>query len=165
MRDFSTAYNLPNIPAVYALYSGVRRSSYVAYVGIGKNLKQRVIQHLIKRDSSVATGVSAVSLNPDHITSLSWWSHSSFEDTAHLKAAELVAFDILNPTLRSRGFIDNAVRELESNTSFVSDMRELFNGEPAGSIEFLSLSDAIEQIKILNDKINNLEEKINRLLR
>ena len=66
MRDFSTAYDLPNRPAVYALYSGNGNSRYVAYVGIAGKLKQRITQHFIRRDSSVATGVSAVSLNPKH---------------------------------------------------------------------------------------------------
>lgn len=165
MRDFSPVYDLPNIPAVYALYSGAGRSRHVAYVGIGGNLKQRTTQHLIRRDSSVTTGVSAVGLNPDHVTSLSWWSHPSFEDNAHLKAGELVAFEVLNPTLRSRGFIDNAVRSLQSDMAFIKGMRDLFEGEPSGSVTFLSLSDAFEQINMLKQKIQDLEEKIIGLIK
>ena len=71
MRDFSTVYELPNVPAVYAFYRGDRGPKYVAYVGIAGKLKQRIVQHVIRRDSSVATGTSAVNLNPDQVTSLS----------------------------------------------------------------------------------------------
>ena len=46
--------------------------SYVAYVGMGGNLKQRIEQHLIKRDSSVTTGTSAVGLNTDHVRRVDW---------------------------------------------------------------------------------------------
>ena len=62
MRDFSPVYRLPNVPAVYAFYSEGRRVSYVAYVGIAGRLKQRIIQHLIRQDSSVATGIRGTSV-------------------------------------------------------------------------------------------------------
>ena len=96
MRDFTPVYSLPNVPAVYALYSGGKGPKYVAYVGIAGRLKQRIVQHLIKRDSSVTTGTSAVNLNPDQVMSLSWWVHTDFDETVKLKAAEMVAFEILN---------------------------------------------------------------------
>ncbi len=47
MRDFTTVYNLPNVPAVYAFYSGDRGPKYVAYVGITGRLKRRIVQHVI----------------------------------------------------------------------------------------------------------------------
>ena len=106
MRDFTQIYTLPNAPAVYAFYSGGRGPQHVTYVGTAGKLKQRIIQHLIRRDSSVTTGTSAASLNPDHVTNLSWWEHSDFEVSAKLKAAELVAFEVLNPVLRSRGAVN-----------------------------------------------------------
>ena len=71
---------LPNEPAVYAMYGGRGKDKDVAYVGIAGKLKQRIQQHLVRRDSSVTTGVSAVSLNPEHVTKVSWWEHQSFSD-------------------------------------------------------------------------------------
>lgn len=61
---------LPNASAVYAMLSGSGAGSgaYVAYVGVAGKLKQRITQHLVRRDSSVTTGASAVSLNPDLVT-------------------------------------------------------------------------------------------------
>ena len=84
MRDFSPVYRLPNVPAVYAFYSEGRRVSYVAYVGIAGRLKQRILQHLIRQDSSVATGTSAVNLNPDFVSRINWWEHPNFDKTVHL---------------------------------------------------------------------------------
>ena len=132
MRDFSPAYSLPNVPAVYALYSEGRRASYVAYVGIAGRLKQRIIQHLIRRDSSVATGTSAVNLNPDLISKICWWENSNFNKADHLKAAEMVAFEVLNPALRSRGVVDNAGMNLFENEKFKTKYVKFFEEEPTG---------------------------------
>jgi predicted GIY-YIG superfamily endonuclease len=101
--QLSSISELPNVPAVYALYGGEERGHYVAYVGIASNLKRRVVQHLVNRDSSVATGTSAVNINPDYVTGVGWWEHSLFRERRLLEAAELVAFEVLEPVLRSRG--------------------------------------------------------------
>ena len=163
MRDFSPVYDLPNSPAVYAFFSKGRRGSYVAYVGIAGRLKQRITQHLIRRDSSVATGTSAVNLNPDFVSSISWWEHTDFDKTVYLKAAEMVAFEVLNPALRSRGAVDNAGMDLFNDEGFNTKFKELFEGEPTGSIEFPSLTDAMEKISTLEEKVHKLEELIQKL--
>jgi hypothetical protein len=102
---------IPNSPGIYALYSGESRR-YVAYVGIAGNLKNRIGQHLVRRDSSVTTGTGAVRLDPDHVREVAWWSSPFFDDRCRLEAAELLAFEVLNPTLRSRGVPSEQVREL-----------------------------------------------------
>ena len=38
---------LPNAPAVYAMYGGRGRGLYVAYVGIADDLRGRINQHLL----------------------------------------------------------------------------------------------------------------------
>lgn len=71
---------LPEKPAVYALYGGVDRQ-YVAYVGVTKNLKGRIIQHLVARDSSIATRYSPVGLlNPELVAEVRWWEHPQFAE-------------------------------------------------------------------------------------
>jgi excinuclease UvrABC nuclease subunit len=72
MADITATSELPNLPAIYAMYGGQGRSRYVAYVGLATKLKSRVEQHLVRRDSSVTTGVSAVSLNPEYVTEVRW---------------------------------------------------------------------------------------------
>ena len=163
MRDFTTVYKLPNVPAVYAFYSGDRGPKNVAYVGIAGKLKQRIVQHVIRRDSSVATGTSPVNLNPDQISSLSWWEHPDFNETVNLKAAEIVAFEILNPALRSRAGTDNAGLKILAENDFHRRMVALFSGNPTGSIDFLSLPDAINRISKLENRINELETVVEQL--
>src|SRR2546426_281857 len=102
--------SLPDQPAVYALYGA---GQDVAYVGIAsKSLKDRITQHLVRRDSSVTTGVSVVSLNPDLVRRVDWWLHPRFTDSVALQAAEVIAFEVLDPVMRSRGGIGKAAGTL-----------------------------------------------------
>lgn len=41
---------IPKNPGIYAMYA---RNGDVAYVGLSKNLRNRIGQHMIRRDSSV----------------------------------------------------------------------------------------------------------------
>ena len=156
MRDFSPVYSLLNVPAAYALYGGHKGKIYVAYVGITGRLKQRITEHLIRQDSSVAIDTSAVILNPNYVTKLRWWEHPDFRNPAMLKAAEVVAFDVLNPVLNSRGRIDKAAQNLLSKKSFVNKMRNHFENSSNGSINFYSLTDAMDRIKALEKRIDEL---------
>ncbi len=90
----SAILELPRASAIYALYGGQGRGSYVAYVGVADNLRTRVSQHLVRRDSSVATGTSAAALNPDYVTEIQWWEHGKFAERDFLEAAEPVALEI-----------------------------------------------------------------------
>lgn len=163
MRDFSEIYNLPNVPAVYSFYSGERGPQHVTYVGTAGKLKPRIMQHLMRRDSSVTTGTSAASLNPDYVTNLSWWEHQDFEDTEKLKAAELVAFEVLNPVLRSRGAVNRSAFQLLSDKAFYEKMKNLFESNPTGNIKFPSLTDVIERINELEKRIDQLETLLENL--
>ena len=78
MKTTATISSLPQKPAVYALMGGYGRNRYVAYVGVASKLRQRIIQHLVNRDSSVATGTSAACLNPDYVSEIRWWEHKWF---------------------------------------------------------------------------------------
>ena len=80
-----------------------RRRTWVAYVGMAGDLNRRLIQHFVNRDSSVVTGASAAGLNIDLVRRVDWWEHPSFGDGDALHAAELIAFEVLDPALRSRG--------------------------------------------------------------
>jgi hypothetical protein len=139
------------------MYGGRGPGRYVAYVGIGKSLKARAIQHLVRRDSSVTTGTSAVQLNPDYVTELAWWEHPDFDQRHVLEAAEMVAFDVLDPALRSRGAPQHRARELFAEQSFHEEMRVLFSGDPAGRLVIETLGDALERIAALEERVAELE--------
>jgi hypothetical protein len=109
---------LPTGAAIYAMYGGDERPD-VAYVGMGEKLRQRIRQHLVNRDSSATTDSGAVRLHPDYVTAVAWWEHAAFTDEIALAAAELVAFDVLEPRMRSRGGITATAlpRQLKSHSA------------------------------------------------
>ena len=162
MKEFTSISEVPNKPAIYAMFGGQGRSRHVAYVGLGSKLRGRIEQHLIRRDSSVTTGVSAASLNPDFVTEVRWWQHTTFKKRDHLEAAELVAFDILEPALRSRGGITDRAKELYQDTAFREEMVALFSGDATGCLRIRSLNQAWEQIDALAEQIRQLENRINK---
>ena len=96
------------------------------------------------RDSSVTTGTSAARIGPDYVTQVGWWEHPRFQEASFLESAELVAFDILNPVLRSRvAGTARAQQVLEENEDFREAMRSLFSSEPTGRLYIPTLQDAL----------------------
>jgi hypothetical protein len=162
MRDFSSLMNLPDRPAVYALYGG-RTQTFTAYVGVAGKLRSRMVQHFLRRDSSVTTGVSAVSLDPDLVSALAWWEHETFTNRQVLEAAELVAFTQFEPTLRSRGGIRVQSQVLYDQESFRTEMTALFAAEPSGLINFPDLQDAFALIRSLQARVKELEQKLEHI--
>ena len=152
--------DLPNYPAVYVMYGGRGRGSHVAYVGITKVLRNRIIEHLVKRDRSVATGTTAVVLNPEYVTEVKWWERPKFSDKEYRQAAELVAFDVFEPSLKSRAQIKKESKQLYEDEKFREEMLALFSGEPTGHITILTLQDALDKIKVLERRIIELEKRI-----
>jgi hypothetical protein len=156
--------DLPQVPSVYAMYGGRSRGRYVAYVGIAKSLKPRIIQHLVRRDSSVATGTAAVQLNPDYVTELEWWEHPDFAQRHILEAAEMVAIETLDPALRSRGAPQHRARELYADEAFRQEMQSLFSGEPAGRLTILTLEDAFDRLVGLEGRLADIERRLGQEL-
>ena len=156
----TTLSQVPNVPAVYALYGGRGRTSHVAYVGVTDKLRQRISQHLVRRDSSVVTGVSVVSLDPNLVREVCWWEHSSFAHPTHVLAAESIAFDVLEPILRSRDAVEAGSRALAADAAFAGPIRALFAGEPSGRMLIPTLQDAMERIAALENRLAALERKL-----
>ena len=152
--------HLPNYPAVYVFYGGAGKGSHVAYVGTTKVLKSRIIEHLVKCDRSVATGTTAVVLNPDFVTGVKWWEQPEFADRQYRQAAELVAFEVLQPSLKSRGRTNKESRQLYEDVKFREKMRDFFTSEPTGHLIILTLQDALAKIEDLELRIIELEKRI-----
>jgi hypothetical protein len=160
-RSFDEIKNLPQHPGIYGFKSptDVKEGSY-SYVGLSGKIRNRVTEHLLRRDSSVTTGASATSLNPDKIAECNWWCHKTFVEKEYLEAAELIAFEKLNPTLGSRGSPSSKALELSQDKKFISQMEELFSSPPTGSIVFHDLSWAVSKIRELENEIKLLKEKL-----
>lgn len=158
MRVLATIGELPTVPAIYAMYGGDDRR-YVAYVGIGDNLRRRVTQHLVNRNSSAATSTGAIRLHPDHISAVAWWEHPRFTDRDELAAAELVAFEVLDPTMRSRGGITAAAKQRASDEEFRSELVAMFTGDPSGRLELSTFAALVKRVAALERRVERLENE------
>lgn len=148
---------VPRVPALYAMYGGSPQRTWVAYVGQGGNLAERLSQHLERRDSSVTTGVQAVGLNVDHVVHVAWWLHPTFTDDITREAAEVIAFRVLDPALRSRGNPKRAAIELANDPAFIAKMEGLFLSPPAGAYRPPRLPELADRIAKLEARIERLE--------
>ena len=102
--EVETIAGVARTPGIYAMYGGERVGrGWVAYVGIATNLHRRLEQRVIRRDSSVVTRAQAVGVNIEHVRYIDWWVSPLVDDEDARHAAELIAFDVLNPALRVAG--------------------------------------------------------------
>ncbi len=151
MQTVDSISLIPARPGIYAMLSGNGERAYVAYVGVGENLRRRIHQHSVRRDSSVTTGVAAVTLQPDLITEARWWTHPALTDMAAHEAAEQVAAEVLRPVLRSRGAVSGEAHLADA--TFREAMDELFRGEAAGCHVPPTLEDALRRIGELERRV------------
>ena len=155
MIDFSLS-SIPKAAGIYAMYD---RSGGVAYVGLSTNLRGRIEQHMIRRDSSVATGVSATVLNPDKVARICWWLNSRFSDQAYREAAEVVAFEVLNPSLRSRGKVTNHAKPILEDQTFCDEMARLFRSKPSGVFYPKTFDNLADLVLKLEKRVSELEKQ------
>ena len=155
--QIQTISSLPNLPSIYAIYA--KNPKVPVYIGQTTKLKDRITQHLVRRDSSIVTGASGYSLDPDYVKRITWWEHHLLTSPSILTAVELIAFEILDPIIRSQGNKKQAGQMLK-NKDFVNEMRQLFKGEPSGEFTIIDLAQALQRIVELEDRIRQLEEKL-----
>src|SRR4051812_11293511 len=161
MEEFGEA---PRKPGIYVMYGGVGWYEHVAYVGVAKNLRGRLQQHFIRRDSSVVTGTSAAGLNIDQVRAVEWWEHEKFSKKVQREAAELVAFKFFDPALRSRGKPSTAARELATDVDFVEEVNSILIGGVTGRVTLPTLAELGEAVRELVARVDELQEEV-RLLR
>jgi hypothetical protein len=152
--------DLPNCPALYTLCGGTAKHPYVAYVGITDKLKRRATQHLVTRDSSAATGTSATGINPDYVTEIRWWEHRRFSNLAAREAAELVAFGLFNPALRSRKRPGKAAQKLYDTRGFRKEMETLLNEKPSGRVRFPLREEVARRLSVIEDRLDSIEKRL-----
>jgi hypothetical protein len=112
---------------------------------------------VVKRDSSVTTGTAAVGLQPNHVRAVEWWQYPSFGSNVDRAAAELVAFDVLELALRSRGGINREARERAADPAFRAEMVPLFKGPPSGRLALPSFAELVERVEELQHRLDRLE--------
>lgn len=146
---------IPRAPGVYAAYD---MNGAVAYVGISKDLRSRIDQHFNRRDSSVTTAVTATVLNPDKVSCVRWWRHKLFVARNNLEAGEIIAFEMLNPALRSRGGITDRAKTVAADGKFRAEMKALFSEPAHGEYTPRNLDNLAELVDKLSARMAALEK-------
>ena len=149
---------IPNKPGIYVMHD----EGGVAYVGQSGTLRERIRQHLIKRESSVTVVSAPVMLNPDKVTHVHyWWRHESLPDKKKRKGAEFVAACVLKPSLRSRDRIsDKEVRNILKDQKFCHDMDRLFRGDPDGVYQHPTVDTLTDMVSKLYKRVSELEAQL-----
>ena len=78
MRSFDEIKHPPQFPGIYGFKRPNNIQDNYSYNGLSNKLRESLSQHLLKSDSSVATGASAISLNPENIAEYHWRINESF---------------------------------------------------------------------------------------
>jgi len=163
MNEIDELSDLPNIPSVYALCGGKQKNKTVSYVGCTKELHRRMEQHLIRHNSSITTGTSIVSLNPDLVTEVRWWSHERFIEKEFREAAKEIAFTVLEPELCSRKKSTKKSQEMIDDEEFTQEMQELFEREPSGTLHLDNFDDLRSKIRTLENEVEKLKKIVSGL--
>ena len=151
MIDFSLS-SIPKAAGIYAMYD---RSGNVARVGLSKNLRSRIGQdHRIYHNRD-----SATVLNPDKVSCICWWLNPRFSDKAYREAAEVVAFEVLNPSLRSRGKVTKRAKDILEDQTFRDEMARLFRGDPSGVFRPKTLDNLVNLVLELHNRVSELEKQ------
>ena len=93
------------------------------------------------------TGTSAASLNPDLVTRLEWWLSEWFEERDR----------------RSRGSITEEAEALAQNDEFTKEVRAMLEGEPTGTVEVPTLSEALSRIERLEEQVGRLQKRLREI--
>jgi hypothetical protein len=149
---------LPREPAIYVMYGGEKvGAGWVAYVGEASDLRSRLEQHFVRRDSSAVAGASAVGLKVENIRYVEWWQHERFADDDQRHAAELLAFTVFDPVMRSRGRPRRAAVDHMKDASFARELRAVLEGPPAGRLVLPSMLDLAARVTDLEARVAALE--------
>ncbi|MGY1632231.1 hypothetical protein ACI784_11065 [Geodermatophilus sp. SYSU D01186] len=130
----------------------------MAYMGIAGNLNSRLVQHFVRRDSSVVTGTSAVGVNIEHVRYVQWWESDLLVDDIGRHAAELIAFEVLDPALRSRGVPRKEALELREEAVFRHSVEQMLHDPPAGRLVLPRLIDVSTRITDLELRVARVEK-------
>ena len=86
------------------------------------------------------------------------WCPAIWTGQEGARESALVAFDVLNPRLRSRGVANGSAQELYAKAPFKAEMSKLFQGSAHGSLQVVSLENITKQLAALEKRLKVVEE-------
>jgi hypothetical protein len=99
-------------------------------------------------------------INPDAVRLVRWWEDARFEDADQLHAAELIAFDVLDPALRSRGLPRKNALQYIDDPGFRGDMESLFRVAPSGDFHLPWLWDVDARVEDIERRLIAIENRL-----
>ena len=161
-KQVETLGEVPREPGIYAMYGGepVGRG-WIAYVGTTGSLRRRLDQHVVARNSSVVTGTKAVGVNIEHVRYIDWWTSELLKDEDAWLAAELVAFDVLDPALRSRGRPRKNALVMAADEGFRQGVVDVLSRPPDGRLVLPTLAGLAGRVRELELRVAGLDERAN----
>jgi len=83
-----------------------------------------------------------------------------FADDDRRHAAEQVAFEALQPVLRSRGNLRSAAADYLRDEAFIAAVGHTLAAPPAGRLQLPRLEDLAERVAVLEERLQRLESKL-----
>jgi hypothetical protein len=105
------------------------------------------------------TGASAVCLQPAMIGGVWWWTDPALADVTRRRAAELVAFDVVEPNITSRAGISPAAQTLSREPDFRAWCEDLFRRQ-RHELTFMGVGDLARELRALQARIASLEAEL-----
>ena len=98
-------------------------------------------------------------LNPEKVGYIRWWLNPKFSDKGYREAAEVIAFKVLNPSLRSRGKVINRTQPFLEDQTFCDEMECLFRDEPSGAFYPKTFDNLVDLVLELDKRVSELEKQ------
>ncbi len=123
------------------------------FVGFAESLLERTLEQLVVPNLRYRSPSATLFMQPGFVRELRWWEHPRFEAADALRAAEFVASELLHPLLSSRRPSSADARTLHTDKRFREEMRNLFLGEPSGSLILPTLDNVLERLSRIEERL------------
>ena len=150
-------WQLPEVPAVYALYGAAAEERRLVFVGVAESLIERLVEQLVIPNLRLRSPSAILFMHPGYVREIRWWEHSRFAASEPLRAAEFVASEVLRPLFSSRRPSSAPARTLSTDDNFRAEMTALFLGEPSGRLVLPTLDELLERLARIEERLGGGE--------
>jgi hypothetical protein len=157
-RTVTSIWDLPDVPAVYALYGRSAERERLLFVGVAESLFERLLEQLVIPSLHFRTPGAGMFMQPGYVGEVRWWEHERFASSEALRAAEFVASELLGPLFTSRRPSSPRARDLFAVDAFRAEMRSVFEGEPSGRALLPTLDELGRRLARIEERLGLARE-------
>lgn len=155
MPNGVSIWELPEVPAVFALHGGPQRR--LVFVSLADSLLERILEQLVIPNLRLRPPSRTLYMLPGYLNEIRWWEHPEFADAHVARAAEFVAAGLLEPLFSSRRPSTSAANVVYDDPVFQERMRAVFRGPPSGVATIPTLDDVMERLSALEARFSDGE--------